>query len=115
KTQPTDKGVVASIDRGKKLFATVGCATCHADKPAKTAGDNPSFYLLTASASGFRTFSLKKPRDRTSPEQLAAFLLNPQKHDPSGRMPSLNLDAKEAADLANYVLSPEQAGPPALR
>src|SRR5262249_296016 len=42
---------------------------------------------------------------KTTPEKLAAFLANPLAVDPSGRMPHMLLDGKEAMDLANYLCS----------
>lgn len=68
-----------SAEAGAKLFETIGCVACHAAKPL---GDLSAKY-----ASG----------------QLAAFLLDPLKVRPSGRMPSLHLTPQEAADIAAHL------------
>lgn len=82
--------------RGEQLFHSVGCVACHnpADKELATSvplGDLPAKYTLLS---------------------LATFLHNPLQARPAGRMPSMNLTSREAADIAAYLLpaTPEKAG-----
>lgn len=85
-----------AVRRGKELFHTVGCVGCHNPEGKEIPGsyphgDIPGKYTLAS---------------------LAEFLQNPQHVRPSGRMPSLNLTANEASDIASYLIPdvPEKAG-----
>lgn len=103
-----------SLNDGKKLYLTAGCAACHGDKlmepPSKKKlnddedekpvakpedsylpGGPLSYYRLGAVGSKF------------TPDALAKFLLNPLATNPHGRMPSLVLTSQEATDLARYL------------
>jgi mono/diheme cytochrome c family protein len=81
----------ASVARGEILFHQVGCVGCHA--PQK--GNAPA--IATTVPLG----ELTKKYTTTS---LATFIRDPLAVRPSGRMPSLNLDEKEARDVATYLL-----------
>ena len=75
--------------RGETLFHQVGCVACHAPRRS---GTQP----LTTSV------PLGNPTQKYSLASLTQFLRDPFKVRPSGRMPSLNLDDKQARDIANY-------------
>jgi len=75
---PPQKDVLASVNRGKALFASVGCIVCHPDQ----------------------LFGLGS---KTTPDQLARYLRDPLKIDPSGRMPHMLLKDGEASDLAWFL------------
>jgi mono/diheme cytochrome c family protein len=104
--------VQASADRGRRLFATTGCIACHGEegggqgteRRAKEGGDpdsnEPHAPLLYPPA---RTFPLSGMGSKTTPEKLAAYLKNPLAIDPSGRMPNMVLQDREAEDLARYL------------
>jgi mono/diheme cytochrome c family protein len=102
---PKAKEQAASIKRGERLFTSVGCVVCHC--PEKSGeGKNPearSFYVLASSTGANPPYALSDLGSKTTPEQLAAFLVNPHALDPSGRMPNLLLTDKEALDLARYL------------
>ena len=89
----------ASVDRGRILYSSVGCLACHGDpfSDANAEEQKLSFYQLP------KQFSLKGIVGKTHPRKLAEYLQNPHRTDPSGRMPSLLLNAKEARDIANYL------------
>jgi len=70
----------------------VGCAACHGDQ-TKPAAERPEFAM-----------PLGDPNTKYTVGSLTAFLQNPHAVRPSGRMPSLNLTAEEARDVANYLL-----------
>jgi mono/diheme cytochrome c family protein len=76
-----------SVERGRVLYHTVGCVACHSpENPIEGSvplGSLESKYTLSG---------------------LASFLRNPLLTRPSGRMPDLNLNHEEAADLAGYLL-----------
>ena len=85
--------------RGERLYESVGCAVCHGSRKADAAklptdkplGNLEAKYTLPA---------------------LASFLADPLHVRASGRMPSLNLSATEARDIAAYLLPqvPAKAG-----
>lgn len=85
---PPDHGAVG---RGEKLFHEVGCVACHGSR-------KPDAKPLAASV------PLGKPEDKYSINSLSTFLKDPHPIRPSGRMPSLLLNDKEAADLAHFFL-----------
>ncbi len=81
-----------AIQRGERLFHTVGCAVCHGDQRISQA-DRPAFSV-----------PLGDPAEKYSIGSLTGFLLNPHDVRPSGRMPSLNLSDEEAHDVASYLI-----------
>ena len=87
KDTPGDRRAVAE---GKKLFEQVGCVACHG---AREGGATlPTSIPLGDLASKYTIASL------------SGFLREPHKVRPSGRMPSLNLEAGEARSIAHYLL-----------
>src|SRR5262245_14335523 len=87
--RPDLKGIIL----GKDLYQKVGCVACHGprDLVAKELPAPPS------------TVPLGNLKGKYSISSLAAFLENPHVVRPGGRMPQL-VNAKEAKDLANYLL-----------
>jgi mono/diheme cytochrome c family protein len=102
-----------SMDRGRILFSVTGCATCHADPIPKKKKDDedekeplaPIDYIhgLSTLSGPTAKYSLGALGSKTRPEPLAAYLQNPLKTNPSGRMPHMNLTSAEATDLARYL------------
>jgi mono/diheme cytochrome c family protein len=93
--QPADKAARrAQIERGGRLFTGIGCAACHEERK-RAAG---SLFPLTPPP-----VPLGNLRNKTTPEQLAAYLKDPLAVDGSGRMPHLLLQPDEARDLAQYL------------
>ncbi|MDB5307885.1 MAG: hypothetical protein JWO38_2087 [Gemmataceae bacterium] len=103
-----------SMERGRVLFSVTGCAACHTEaqtkKPARDEEDDreplrPDDYIYGAgtSAGPSARYSLGAVGSKYRPETLAAYLQNPLKVNPSGRMPHGNLEAKEATDIARYL------------
>ena len=70
---------------GQHLFSTLGCAACH-----ENPGNGPA-QALTGLGSKMSVAALK------------AYLLDPARFDPSGRMPSSTLTDEEAYNLATLV------------
>jgi mono/diheme cytochrome c family protein len=98
------KNVAESIKRGKQLFSLTGCVVCHplTNVPA-VAPEAPLLHHLASLTGPAREFPLPDQSGKTTPTVLAAYLLNPHKTDPSGRMPQVVNSAKDAEDLANYL------------
>jgi cytochrome c551/c552 len=100
--QPYRRDLAASAARGERLFNSIGCIACHS---SPTAGDAkkedvaPSFAFVVAA----RKHPLTGLGSKTTPERLAAYLKNPLAVDPSGRMPHLLLQDREAEDLARFL------------
>ena len=82
--QHREDGKKGNAERGKKLFASIGCLACHAKPLQDLAG-------------------------KTAVGPLAAYLKDPLAIDPSGRMPSLLLKPQEAEDLACFLCQPDGA------
>lgn len=111
-TAESDGGVAASepfvIERGRKLYHSLGCVACHGafDAPSTLFGEeHADFDDLT-------------PRERFGdmtgkwrPGALSEFLRDPSKTRPSGRMPSMKLSRDEADSLATYLISKWGAAP----
>jgi mono/diheme cytochrome c family protein len=87
-----EKGVdPRAIPNGKKLYHEIGCVACHGRR-------DPSGSSLAAS------MPLGDLASKYTIPSLTAFLQDPLKVRPSGRMPALNLVKKEANELACYLL-----------
>ncbi len=79
----------ASAARGEKLFHQIGCVACHSPiKPGVAPVPNS---IPVGNVAGKYTLP-----------SLIAFLKNPLDARPAGRMPSLNLDDKQARDIASF-------------
>lgn len=96
----------ARLDLGRDLYHSLGCVACHA--PVERPADMPEETFRRARAEGLPLGNLaaKYPGG-----ELTAFLRDPVRHRPGGRMPSLGLSEAEARAVATYLLR-EQA--PAL-
>ena len=82
----------AAVERGQRLFHSVGCVACHEPDSADGSAAIPSVPLPDLNA-------------KMSAGALAEFLLDPRAARPSGRMPPLHLAPNEAEDIAVYLLS----------
>lgn len=100
--EPIKKHPQGDVGRGRMLYHTVGCVACHepatiedyrpAEAPANVEVEQPglpSVPLLFA--------------DRYDRDALVAFLLDPLKIRPGGRMPATQMTEQEAADVAAYL------------
>ncbi len=81
----------STVERGRRLFHSVGCVACHAPEVAEGRPAIPSVALPDLST-------------KTSVGALTEFLLDPRGARPSGRMPPLHLEPDEAEDIAVYLL-----------
>lgn len=92
------------IEAGRLLYHRIGCAACHAPEVGyRPAGipDNAEIELA-----GLPSVPMNLA-DRYGLDALTHFLLFPNEHRPSGRMPDFHLSQKEAIDLSAYL----KAGP----
>lgn len=81
----------ATVERGRRLFHSVGCVACHAPEGAEGEPAISSVPLPDLNA-------------KTSVAALSGFLLDPRAARPGGRMPPLHLERKEAEAIAIYLL-----------
>ena len=88
------------IPAGKQLFHRIGCVACHGPRGADAAAQ--------AAAALPTTVPLGNLAAKYTVPGLAGFLVDPHKVRPSGRMPSFNLSADEARQLASYLLEDVQ-------
>lgn len=89
-----------NASRGRELFHTTGCVGCHAPHPEYT----PAEGVPKTSDFTYASVGLPDLARKTNLNALAAFLLDPLKLRPSGRMPKLLSNEDEALDLAGYLL-----------
>jgi cytochrome c2 len=78
---------------GRRHFVSIGCAACHF-LPEEAPDEQPVQDRIP----------LAGLNDRMGHAQLAAFLANPKSRYPDGRMPAIPMPAKDARDIAAYVL-----------
>ncbi len=110
-----------AFERGRRLYHAVGCVACHAPlEPALALADasrradfdgedapgtNGTLLAEGAPATPSPSVPLGDLAGSTTPRALAAFLRDPLRARPSGRMPSLGLTEGEASDLAHYLIA----------
>jgi cytochrome c2 len=103
--------VKQSIERGRVLYSTTGCATCHQEAKPRPKNEEdereplkPEDYIHGLGTAGPTSkYLLGALGSKTRVEALAAYLQNPHKTNPGGRMPQMNLTQQEATDIARYL------------
>jgi mono/diheme cytochrome c family protein len=80
-----------AVPRGKKLYHQVGCVACHGPQESTEPPLSTTVPLGNLAA-------------KYTVASLSAFLRDPLRARPSGRMPGLSLDGTEASDVASYLL-----------
>ncbi|MFN0069426.1 MAG: c-type cytochrome [Limisphaerales bacterium] len=101
----------ADIAEGRRLFHTVGCVACHAPEASPDEVFPHGARLGPAEFDALRLDSIRTSvlARKTTVAALAAFLRDPLKSRPSGRMPAVPLGEREAAALAAYLLRDQAA------
>lgn len=101
------------IADGRKLFHSVGCVACHGpyESPA-TSFDEAGAPAETPNSPA--PLPLRGTENKYTLASLRDFLLDPVKHRPQGRMPSLNLSAAEARSISAYLTSRWNSSTPAF-
>lgn len=89
--------------KGEATFRKVGCVACHAPS-----GDKPDDVKLAGLAT---TIPLPDVGKKYSVPSLIAFLKDPTKVRPSGRMPSLGLKDEEYRDIAQHFVDAVELSP----
>lgn len=89
-----------NAERGSDVFHTSGCVTCHA--PGKDY--QPPAGVPAASEFTHRSVGFPDLAKKYSIDSMTAFLKNPLKTRPDGRMPHIEMHGSDAADLAAHLL-----------
>jgi cytochrome c553 len=89
-------GNESEAEAGKKLFESIGCAACHNPEGGQYGADSIPLDGLAR---------------KTTVTALTAFLQDPHKTRPSGRMPNFRLSFGEAKSLAVYLLREQLDNP----
>jgi cytochrome c2 len=106
---------LAAINIGKTLYHTVGCVACHAPvepPPGAAASAEVKEQLAKLEKTAIPLGALEK---KYTISALAAFLRDPLKSRPGGRMPSSKLSEGEARAIAAYLLRAQQPSGDAQR
>ncbi len=89
----------ARVESGRALYHSLGCVACHA--PTDRPPDMPQDVFERARREGIPMGDLAR---KYPGGELVAFLKDPVKHRPGGRMPSLGLSDGEARAVATFLL-----------
>lgn len=95
---------VGDIERGRGLYHRIGCVACHAPELGFRPPGIPENAEIEMAGLASVPMNLADFYDLGA---LTHFLLHPNEHRPSGRMPDFGLANGDAADLAAYL----KAGP----
>ena len=87
-------------ERGKVLIATMGCGACHV-----VPGVRGAVGLTGPPLTNFGRRQYIAGRLVNGPENLVAWIMDPQAIDSMTAMPTLGLDTAQARDAAAYLLS----------
>ena len=98
-----DPGDAKAADAGKELFHAVGCVACHSPR------DGKDRELLKDGVT-----TLVHLPAKYSLASLEAFLFQPTRARPSGRMPDIKLTRQEAGAIASYLIGPDAKAARAL-
>lgn len=103
----------ADLEAGTALFHSVGCVACHEPtRPAQPAGPEDIFWEdggVDSPKIEVPSVPLPNLAAKTTPEALAAFLLDPVAIRPGGRMPNMTLSADEARKIAQWLTQGDSA------
>lgn len=105
-------GDPAQIGTGRALYHQVGCVQCHAPEVLPAGRTKDEAALAELEALRVRSVPMGDLARKYSSTDLAAFLRDPLKSRPSGRMPAMRLTEDEAMAIAVYLLrgQTEEAG-----
>ncbi len=95
----------ARVETGRALYHSLGCVACHA--PVDRPPDMPQDVFERARREGVPLGDLAR---KYPGGELAAFLKDPVKHRPGGRMPAMGLSDGEARAVATFLLRDQAPG-----
>jgi cytochrome c551/c552 len=95
---------IGDIERGRVLYHRIGCVACHAPEAGYRPPGVPDRAEIEMVGLASVPMNLADLYDLNA---LTDFLLHPNEHRPSGRMPDFGLSVTDASDLSAYL----KAGP----
>lgn len=98
--QLADDDPAAAVERGRKLVATYGCATCH-----RISGVHGVPGTIGPPLDDWRGRKYIAGTLPNEPRMLVLWLRNPQEVEPGTAMPDLGVSQEEAMDMAAYLYS----------
>ena len=106
---PTGRGAsVATMELGKRLYHTVGCVQCHAPTELPPGKENDA--AAKDELGKLVSAPLGDLARKFTVGELAAFLRDPLKSRPSGRMPAMKLESGDAEAIAMWMLRAQMPG-----
>lgn len=97
----TEKAV---LDEGRRLFHSVGCVMCHGPlEPASKVFGDPALSAKLPESAPPQPYG--RLAGKWNARELSAFLRDPAKIRPAGRMPSMSLTEGESDSIANYLVT----------
>ncbi len=92
------------LDEGRRLFHSVGCVMCHGPlEPASKVFGDPALAAKLPESAPPQPYG--RLAGKWNARELSAFLLDPAKIRPAGRMPSMSLTESESDAIANYLIT----------
>ncbi|MBI1918606.1 MAG: c-type cytochrome, partial [Planctomycetes bacterium] len=92
--------------RGRVLFMEKGCLACHSHARATARDEEDNVHIGDATfAPDLSRVANKLPSGNSGRLWLIQWVLNPNHHHPRTRMPVTHLSVKEAAEIADWLLS----------
>lgn len=100
KVECKDNDKAERVEKGKKLFSSYGCIRCHkvADYPSRPSFIGPP--LDDWSKKKYISGDIKNTQ-----KNLVKWIQKPHKVDEDTTMPDLNLNKKDAVNIAAYLMS----------
>lgn len=100
----TGPGVASGVEygdaeNGREAFVAYGCGACHQFSGVAAASGR-----VGPALDGLAEQRIIAGVLPNTPEMLAAWIQDPQKHDPATGMPDLDVTEDDAADIAAYLL-----------
>jgi cytochrome c5 len=102
-TPTAPPSLTGDIERGRGLFTTKTCATCHTFSGAGTP-QPPALTAATTTKDRMLAPDLRFARDRLITARVPAYIRDPVSVKPDAAMPKLAMSEQEAADLAAFVM-----------
>ena len=89
-------------DQGEELFRTYGCNACHAIEGVLGADGKVGPYLGYFAEQSYIAGALPN-----QPDNLIAWIMNPQAIEPGTAMPNLGVTSQDARDIAAFLYAVE--------
>jgi mono/diheme cytochrome c family protein len=97
----------ARLAKGRTLFQTKGCGGCHVLGNVKTGIDAKT--LEAGKAQSLLAPNLRFARERTRPEVIVDWIVDPKKVMPTTTMPAMGLSREDAEVLRDYIFHEDPA------